>query len=139
MRQLDAANENAAYQCGRLLAELERIQRRALGRVNTTLVDRFYGAASSTPAAVFGQMLGDANKAHLPKIRKQNEGAFNAMQNSLANILQNMEHFPPTLTLQEQSMFALGYYHQRAENLKNVREYRESQEQNDDSSEKEEK
>lgn len=47
----------SAYHCGRLLAELEAVQREALGKVNTTLVDRYYGAASSTPAKVFGSLI----------------------------------------------------------------------------------
>ncbi len=48
--------EKAAYHYGRLLAELEAVQRSALGNVNTSLVDRYYGAASSTPAKAFSPL-----------------------------------------------------------------------------------
>ena len=114
MTQLNPANTDRAYLCGRLLAELEVVQRAALGRTNTTLVDRYYGAASTTPATVFGILLTNANKAHLPKIRKQNEGTYNALQNRIAEITAPLDRFPPTLTLAEQALFSLGYYHQRA-------------------------
>lgn len=116
MTRLDPDRHDPAYLCGRLLAELERIQRRALGRINTTVTDRFYGAASTTPAAVFGTLLTDANKAHLPKIRKQNPRAYEALQASLAEILAPMQEWPRTLTLEQQAIFALGFYHQRAQN-----------------------
>ena len=114
MTQLNPANTDRAYLCGRLLAELEVVQRAALGRTNTTLVDRYFGAASTTPATVFGILLTNANKAHLPKIRKQNEGTYNALQNRIAEITAPLDGFPATLTLAQQALFSLGYYHQRA-------------------------
>ena len=65
--------ENAAYQCGRLLAELEAIQKSALGNVNASLVDRYYGAASSTPAKAFAPLMRGV-QAHLGKLRKTAPG-----------------------------------------------------------------
>jgi len=117
MSTLDLHNTEPAYLCGRLLAELEVVQRAALGRINATLTDRYFGGASTTPATVFGVLLTNANKAHLPKIRKQSQATYNALQRRLAEIMLPLTEFPPTLTLKQQALFSLGYYHQRAKNL----------------------
>ena len=55
---LDKESTNAAYRLGRLFAVLESAQRQALGgQVNATIRDRYYGAASATPASVFPMLL----------------------------------------------------------------------------------
>lgn len=112
--------DRTAYHCGRLLAQLEIIQRRAQGeKINTTLIDRYYGAASTTPAKVMGALVQGA-QAHLAKIRKANDGTYKALQKHLEDIIYELspesDKFPRTLSMQQQSIFALGYYHQRAEN-----------------------
>nr|MBA4159639.1 type I-C CRISPR-associated protein Cas8c/Csd1 [Gemmatimonadota bacterium] len=50
---LDESNLNAAYRLGRLFAVLERAQEAANPRLNATIRDRYYGAASTTPVTVF--------------------------------------------------------------------------------------
>jgi CRISPR-associated protein Csd1 len=115
MEKLDTEHKEPAYHCGRLLAELEALQRAAIPGVKATLVDRYYGSASSTPAAVFGTLLSHA-QAHLGKLRKSPGGAGPAIQRRMEEIMANLDEFPRTLTLREQAVFALGYYHQRAEN-----------------------
>lgn len=107
--------DREAYACGRLLAELESIQRAALGRINATITDRYYGAASSTPASVFGMLVGDA-QSHLSKLRKTKPGAHSAVQERLEEIMSHLGGYPKTLNMERQGLFALGYYHQRAEN-----------------------
>ncbi len=123
MPELDPHQTDPAYLCGRLLAELEVIQRAALGKTNTTLVDRYFGAASTAPATVFGILLSNANKAHLPKLRKTRPAVYQALQQRLEEILApgglipesgGMTEFPSTLTLRDQGRFALGFYYQRA-------------------------
>ncbi len=125
MSQLDDTQANPAYLCGRLLAELDYVQYAALGKLNTTLVDRYFGAASTSPATVFGMLLANANKAHLPKLRKSKPGVHQALQKRLEEIVApslkqplGLDHFPPTLSLQDQGLFALGFYHQRAADRK---------------------
>lgn len=115
MVQLQTERPEAAYHCGRLLAVLEQIQQAALGRsINTTIVDRFYGTASTAPATVFGTLLGQA-QPHLSKLRRSSrESTAYALQTRLEEVLIQLPNFPRTLTLQEQALFALGYYHQRA-------------------------
>ncbi len=118
--------DRAAYYCGRLLAQLEQIQIQALGRdVNATLIDRFYGAASATPGKVLGKLVEDA-QPHLARIRKDKRGTYEALQQQMEDILCNISpedgKFPTTLNTVQQSIFALGYYHQRAHNRKQAKD-----------------
>jgi len=114
MAQLEPTEQRPAYLCGRLLAVLEAVQYAAQGKINTTLVDRFYGAASTAPASVFGNLLGDV-QAHLAKLRKTRPAACTALQQRLETVMRGLPSFPRTLSLQDQALFGLGYYHQRAQ------------------------
>jgi CRISPR-associated protein Csd1 len=113
MVELEADNRDPAYLCGRLFAELEAVQRAALGDVGAGIVDRYYGTASSAPATVFGRLVRGA-QPHLGKLRRERPGAYRALDGRLQDILASLDAFPPTLTLEQQALFALGYYHQRA-------------------------
>ncbi len=119
--QLDHNNKAPAYRCGRLLAVLEEAQKLALGNPNATIVDRFFGTASSAPASVFGRLLRGA-QAHLGKLERDRTGAYVALQRRLEEILSGLDGFPRTLTLEEQGLFSLGYYHQRAFDRAQARE-----------------
>ncbi|MCM2357142.1 MAG: type I-C CRISPR-associated protein Cas8c/Csd1 [Geobacteraceae bacterium] len=119
MEQLELTNREPEYLCGRLLRVLESIQFSALNKTNTTIVGRFYGAASSAPASVFGTLLRGA-QAHLEKLRKNNEGAYKALQLKLEEVQSGLTSYPSTLTLKQQGMFALGYYHQRAQDSADI-------------------
>ncbi len=108
---LDETCSNNAYCLGRLFAVLEKLQGEAIGKVNASIADRFYGAASATPASVFGTLLRKA-QSHLAKM----SGPFYVQKiQEVMNLLSPPEPFPTTLTLAEQGLFALGYYQQRAE------------------------
>jgi CRISPR-associated protein Csd1 len=96
------------YRLGRLLAVLDRLQSSAI-RANTTLVERYYGAASTRPGTVFPSLL---KLAQHHAAKAQSGGYFHAQ---LGEVLDGVASFPPTLSTDEQGMFALGYYHQRQE------------------------
>ncbi len=115
MTSLDATHPDAAYHCGRLLAVLEKAQRSALGsKVNATIVDRYFGAASTTPAAILGYLV-TRSQSHLAHLRKNNGGAYHAISLELEEVLGAVgSSFPATLNLPRQGLFALGYYHQKA-------------------------
>lgn len=113
MTELELSNRDPAYLCGRLLAVLEGIQRLAIPGATTTILDRYYGTASSAPATVFGTLLRGA-QAHLAKLRKTRKPAFIAITRRLEEITEHLPEFPRTLTLMQQALFSLGYYHQRA-------------------------
>lgn len=100
-----------AYHCGRALALFARLQRAALGDVNAGVVQRYYTAASQTPGLVLGRLTANA-KNHLGKLDSSEAEKY---EGELAGIMSCIGDFVPrTLTLEEQSLFALGYYQQLA-------------------------
>ncbi len=126
LEQLDRESKDAAYNCGRLLAELEALQRAAIPGVKATIVDRYYGAASSAPASVFGTLM-RGHTAHIGKIRKERPGVGSAIQDRIGEITTNIgAAFPTTLSMRKQAIFALGYYHQRAHNRAGAKAAREA-------------
>ncbi len=113
MVALETEHPSPAYHCGRLLAVIEDVQRAALPGVNATIVDRYYGAASSTPAVVFGALLRGA-QPHLARLERDRPGAYVNLQRRLEEVMAQIGDWPATLALKEQALFSLGYYHQRA-------------------------
>lgn len=108
----DTDSPDQAYQLGRLLAVLEAAQYAALGHVNASIVDRYYGAASATPARVFGTLLRNARN-HVSDAIKRGKGRW--VEARLNEIFGHLPpEFPKTLSLEEQGRFAVGYYHERA-------------------------
>lgn len=102
---------NKAYQLGRLFAVLETAQRMALGKINASIRDRYFGAASATPASVFPLLLRGAQN-HLAKLRKTGKDVW--IEREIENILDTLSlDLPRALALKEQGRFAIGYYHQR--------------------------
>ena len=122
MIQLDEKSSDPAYRCGRLLAVLESAQYAALGI--TAVTDRFYGAASSAPASVFGRLLRGA-QPHLTKLERDRPGGYHALQQRLEEVMAGLQGFPKTLDMEDQGLFALGYYHQRAHDRAQARARRE--------------
>ncbi|MBC2595161.1 type I-C CRISPR-associated protein Cas8c/Csd1 [Ruficoccus amylovorans] len=108
---LDTDNTDPAYLLGRLFAVLEKTQLDALPGLNATIRDRFYSAASATPASVFPRLL-RTYQHHLGKLLG---GAKVNRERLLQDIMEAISSggFPRQLNLQEQGIFAIGYYHQR--------------------------
>ncbi|MCF8030859.1 MAG: type I-C CRISPR-associated protein Cas8c/Csd1 [Desulfohalobiaceae bacterium] len=110
---LDTQATDKGYRLGRLFAVLEKVQQDAHGNtLNTTIRDRFYGAASATPRSIFPRLL-SLSQHHLAKLRKDNEGYAVAADKRFQEVLDGIEDIPAHLNMQEQARFALGYYHQR--------------------------
>ncbi len=108
---LDLDNKNQGYLCGRLFAVLEKIQEDAQPGINATIKDRYYGAASSTPITVFGRLLNLSNH-HLAKLGGGSKTYYEKMiQEIMTGVSSN--GLPAHLSLDDQSRFAIGYYHQR--------------------------
>lgn len=99
------------YLLGRLFSVLERVQEEAArpGKLNSTIRDRYYGAASTTPVAVFTTLLRLKN-AH---IKKLSGGQSTNFERLIGEVMAPIDDFPRQLTLPQQAKFALGYYHQR--------------------------
>jgi len=108
---LDRESTNPAYQLGRMFAMAEIAQRMALGKVNATIRDRYFGAASATPASVFPLLLRGMQN-HLAKLRKGGKGGF--IEREMEQIAAQLPPaLPRALRLEEQGRFVIGYYHQR--------------------------
>ena len=122
MQSLDTQRKSPGYLSGRLLAILEEAQKRAQGHnINRTIVEKFYGAASTAPAATFGMLVRTATVSHLQKA-----GSLNPLFEEVLSALDDVGGFPKTLTLEEQAEFALGFYHQRANFRAKSRERKEA-------------
>ena len=107
---LDTTNKNIGYLTGRLFAVLEKIQEEANPGINATIRDRFYGAASSTPVAVFSLLMKLKNH-HLSKL--EHRGRAINLERMIGEIMDGIDEFPSHLSLADQGRFAVGYYHQR--------------------------
>lgn len=108
---LDIKRKEPAYRLGRLFAVLEKTQSDALGTLNAGIRERFYASASATPASVFPKLL-RTYQHHLAKL----EGGIKInRERLLQEILQPLENFPSHFAMNDQGLFALGYYHQRQE------------------------
>ncbi|TCZ53906.1 type I-C CRISPR-associated protein Cas8c/Csd1 [Roseicella aquatilis] len=109
---LDRENPHPAYQLGRMFAMAEIAQRMALGKeVKATIRDRYFGAASATPAGVFPLLL-RGMQHHLSRLRKDGKGGF--IEREMDQIAAQLPpDLPRSLRLEEQGRFVIGYYHQR--------------------------
>jgi CRISPR-associated protein Csd1 len=102
---LDLENTNQGYLCGRLFAVLEKIQEEAQPGINTTIKDRFYGAASSTPVTVFSRLL-NLTTHHLAKLARGRKTNFEKLiQQVISGI--SSDGMPAHLSLDNQSRFAI--------------------------------
>lgn len=115
---LDKDEPNRAYRLGRLFAVLEEAQEQALGQVNATIRDRYFGAASATPASVFPLLLRGVQN-HLGKLRKESPGAAAGIEIKLGEVIGGLDtDLPRSLRLEDQGRFAIGYYHQRSDRFR---------------------
>ena len=88
---------------------LEDIQQKANPGINSTIKDKYFNSASSTPAIVFPGLINLAQK-HL---RKLSDGQRIFYQKRLQSITSKLgEVYPTRLNLPQQGSFQLGYYHQ---------------------------
>lgn len=107
---LDISQPSIGYQLGRLFAILEKIQETANPGLNTTIRERYYGAACATPVSVYPILLKLKNH-HLAKIDQKGRVVY--FEKLLGEVMGKLNDFPGNLDLHEQGRFAIGYYHQR--------------------------
>lgn len=113
---LDVNQTDPGYRLGRLFAVLEDIQKESArpAKLNATIRDRYYGAASSTPSVVFPTLMRLKN-AHLKKLPPTEATFFEKLLGDICGSVEQpaLIDFPRQLNLYAQGLFALGYYHQR--------------------------
>lgn len=113
---LNPEHTRAAYHCGRLLAVLAHLQREALDDVGANVVQRFYTGFSQAPGLHLGRLIANAQN-HLASVRKRGSSLAKCYEDLIAEIngrLGDGEGIR-TLNLEEQGLFALGYYQQLAQ------------------------
>lgn len=118
--ELNQERDTTAYNLGRAFSIFEQIQQRANGEV--TLTNRYYNAASTTPAAVFPTVI-RLSKAHLAKIERESPRLAYWFRRQLEETLGEGRvcAFPKRLSLEEQGDFALGNYHQASKRFSGKR------------------
>ncbi len=106
-------NEQTTYQpyiLGRLFAVLEAIQESANPGINSTIKDKYFSSACATPGVVFPILVNLKDK-HLRKLDGGVRVYFDKKVSELMMLLS--EDYPMHLSLQDQGVFQIGYYHQR--------------------------
>lgn len=104
---LNEENGNTGYLLGRLFALLEKAQEDANPGINSTIRDRYFGAASAAPGSVFPILLRLAQH----HIAKAEYGRLTDKR--IEQVISLITQFPSHLNLEEQGQFVLGYYQQR--------------------------
>jgi CRISPR-associated protein Csd1 len=104
---------SVAYHCGRVLAILAALQKRALGAVGAGVIQRYYASASTNPGLVFGRLIKSA-QYHIDKLGPDKSGYLESLLAQTMTCV-SPKGFPQVLSLQEQGLFGLGYYHQIAD------------------------
>lgn len=119
----NANHPEPAYHCGAILAVYARIQKIALKDVNAGITQRYYGAASRTPAFVLGR-LDVLCEHHLEKFDDEEDAEFYEKMllksyDALGDIV------PKSLSTEQQAYFALGYRQKCSDILKLEKEREE--------------
>jgi CRISPR-associated protein Csd1 len=116
---------DAAYNCGRLLAVLSEAQQKAhdYKLEGAGVAERYFGTACASPSSVFPLLL-RLNRHHLNKISKSDrfKGHERFLEEAIQEILalfrpegsRQPPKFPRALDLQAQGRFAIGFYQQQA-------------------------
>jgi CRISPR-associated protein Csd1 len=111
---LNEQSENKAYVLGRLFAVLEKAQQDASPGIKATIKDRYFTSACATPASVFPVLLRLSNY----HISKSDHGYISDRR--ISELMEKLDvsnnPFPSHLSLDDQGIFILGYYHQQKAN-----------------------
>lgn len=114
--ELNEGSTNAAYILGREFAVLEAIQEEANPGINATIKDRFFNAACATPASIF-PILFKLKNSHTRKMNHKGKEIYYEkilveLQGKIPAPEGGATAYPKRLSLEEQGLFILGYYHQ---------------------------
>lgn len=105
---LNEQNRNSAYVLGRLFAVLEKAQFEANPGIKATIKDRYFTSACATPALVFPNLI----KLSVFNTAKAEYGKQTDYKiGTLIDMLEG-KPIPKRLTLEEQGLFIIGYYHE---------------------------
>lgn len=108
---LNEASTDTAYVLGRLFSVLESIQMDANPGIKSTIRERYFNSACTTPASVFPILIKLKN-SHMKKIEREKGSAKIYYEKLVTDLMAKLKEFPRQLSLEEQGKFDLGYYHQ---------------------------
>ena len=118
---LSEESSSKPYVLGRLFAVLEKAQQDANPGINATIKDRYFNSACATPVLVFPTLLKLSN-AHITKAT-YGYVSERKIRDLMDRLEMDGDPYPDRLTLKEQGVFILGYYHQlKANYTKAVKE-----------------
>lgn len=110
---LNTETNHQAYLLGRLFSLLENVQETSAGgSLNTTIKDQYLNSMCSTPALVLSSLL-KLKESHMKKLRRDKPGLAVTLDKQIMEIIGRLEiETPRQLSVEEQAVFMLGYYHQ---------------------------
>ena len=106
---LNEASKNPAYTLGRLFSVYEAVQSDANPGINSTIKDKYFNSAASTPATIF-PLLDNLCQKHLRKLSTSRRIWYEKQIMTLTAVLG--DEYPTRMNLPQQGSFNLGYYHQ---------------------------
>ena len=106
---LNEASTNPAYTLGRLFSVYEAVQSDANPGINSTIKDKYFNSAASTPATIF-PLLDNLCQKHLRKLSTGRRIWYEKQIMALTAVLG--DEYPTRMNLPQQGSFNLGYYHQ---------------------------
>ena len=106
---LNEASTNPAYTLGRLFSVYEAVQSDANPGINSTIKDKYFNSAASTPATIF-PLLDNLCQKHLRKLSTSRRIWYEKQIMALTAVLG--DEYPTRMNLPQQGSFNLGYYHQ---------------------------
>ena len=106
---LNEARTNPAYTLGRLFSVYEAVQSDANPGINSTIKDKYFNSAASTPATIF-PLLDNLCQKHLRKLSTGRRIWYEKQIMALTAVLG--DEYPTRMNLPQQGSFNLGYYHQ---------------------------
>ena len=107
--ELNEKSTYPAYLLGRLFSVLEAIQQSANPSINTTIRDRYFNSACATPGVIFPQLI-RLSQAHLKKLSTGLRISYERKITAITSMFD--QSYPQRLSLYDQGIFQLGYYHQ---------------------------
>ncbi len=122
---LNEQSTNKAYVLGRLFSVLEKAQQDASPGISTTIRDRYFASACANPSSVFPTLL-RLSMAHISKA-EYGTTSYNRIDSLLGKLEVTDDPFPAQLSLDEQGIFILGYYHQNRANYAKAEKKEEEQ------------
>lgn len=109
---LNELSDRKPYVLGRLFSLLEQAQESATPGVKATITDRYFDSACATPKLAFPTLL-KLNRHHLAKDDKWGWKYERQIGELMGKLDADDDPYPARLSLDEQGLFILGYYHQK--------------------------